>query len=85
VEFGEAGNGRISICVPYTAADARVRNFQVTVLKDGVATFDEQAHCCALRETEKTLGVDKSESQKSGAGSRYERVRNAGTALATSI
>ncbi len=46
-----------NICVLYTAADARMRNFKVTVLKGGVATFDEEAHRFALREMEKTLGV----------------------------
>jgi nicotinamidase-related amidase len=46
-----------NICVLYTAADARMRNFKVTVVKDGVASFDEQAHRFALGEMEKTLGV----------------------------
>jgi isochorismate hydrolase len=34
-----------------------MRNFGVAVLKDGVAAFDEQAHCFALREMKNTLGV----------------------------
>ncbi len=46
-----------NICILYTAADARMRNLEVEVLRDGVATFDEQAHRFALREMEKTLGV----------------------------
>ncbi|AFV12021.1 isochorismatase hydrolase [Thermacetogenium phaeum DSM 12270] len=46
-----------NICVLYTAADARMRNYKVSVLKDGVASFDEKAHEFALREMEKTLGV----------------------------
>jgi nicotinamidase-related amidase len=46
-----------NICVLYTAADARMRNLEVTVVRDGVATFDEEAHRFALREMEKTLGV----------------------------
>ncbi len=46
-----------NICVLYTAADARMRHYKVKVLKDGVASFDEQAHQFALQEMEKTLGV----------------------------
>jgi len=46
-----------NICVLYTAADARMRHYQVKVLKDGVASFDEQAHQFALQEMEKTLGA----------------------------
>lgn len=46
-----------NICVLYTAADARMRHYKVSVLKDGVASFDEKAHEFALREMEKTLGV----------------------------
>lgn len=46
-----------NICVLYTAADARMRNYQVTVLKEGIASFDEDAHHFALQEMEKTLGV----------------------------
>jgi len=46
-----------NICVLYTAVDARMRNFKVTVVRDGVASFDEQAHRFALGEMEKTLGV----------------------------
>lgn len=46
-----------NICVLYTAADARMLNYKVTVIKDGVASFDEEAHKFALREMENTLGV----------------------------
>lgn len=46
-----------NICVLYTAADARMRNYGVAVLTDGVASFDEQAHRFALGEMEKTLGA----------------------------
>ena len=46
-----------NICVLYTASDARNRAYQVTVLKDGVATFDPEAHEWALKEMEKTLGA----------------------------
>ncbi len=46
-----------NICVLYTAADARMRNYAVTVPADAVASFDAAAHRFALRELEKTLGV----------------------------
>lgn len=46
-----------NICVLYTAADARMRNYEVAVLRDGVASFDEQAHDFALGELAKTLGA----------------------------
>lgn len=45
------------ICVLYTAADARMLNYAVTVRKDCVASFDQEAHIFALKEMEKTLGV----------------------------
>lgn len=45
------------ICILYTAADARMLNYSVTVRKKCVASFDEAAHEFALREMEKTLGV----------------------------
>ncbi len=46
-----------NICVLYTAADAVMRNYRVTVLTRGVASFDEEAHKFALKEMEKTLGA----------------------------
>lgn len=46
-----------NICVLYTAADARMRHYEVSVLKDGVASFDQKAHQFALQEMEKTLGA----------------------------
>lgn len=46
------------ICVLYTAADARMRLYDVTVRKECVASFDEGAHRFALAEMEKTLGVN---------------------------
>lgn len=46
-----------NICVLYTAADARMRNYRVTVLRDAVASFDKEAHEWALRELERTLGA----------------------------
>ena len=46
-----------NICILYTAASARMLNYQVTVHKNTVASFDENAHRFALQELEKTLGV----------------------------
>lgn len=45
------------ICVLYTAADARMRHYDVTVRKNCVASFDGDAHVFALKEMEQTLGV----------------------------
>ncbi len=46
-----------NICVFFTAADARMRNYRVTVLEDAVATFDQTAHEHALRQMKEVLGV----------------------------
>lgn len=46
-----------NICVLYTAADARMRGYAVTVPTDAVASFDGDAHRFALRELERTLGA----------------------------
>ena len=46
-----------NICVLYTAADARNLGYAVEVVRDGVTSFDEEAHRGALRELEKTLGA----------------------------
>ncbi len=45
------------ICVLYTAADARMLSYDVTVRKECVDSFDKKAHEFALEEMEKTLGV----------------------------
>ncbi|MDI9475695.1 MAG: cysteine hydrolase family protein [Natronincolaceae bacterium] len=45
-----------NICVLYTAADARNLAYSVNVYKDGVASFDEEAHNFALKEMGTTLG-----------------------------
>ncbi len=45
------------ICVLYTAADARMRQYDVTVRKSCVASFDDKAHEFALKEMKETLGV----------------------------
>jgi len=47
-----------NICVLYTAADARMRGYRVTVPRDAVASFDEDAHRFALEQMEKVLGAD---------------------------
>ena len=46
-----------NICVLYTAADARNLGYAVVVVRDGVTSFDAEAHIDALRELEKTLGA----------------------------
>ena len=45
-----------NICVLFTAADARNLGYKVNIYKDGVTSFDAQAHKFALVEAEKTLG-----------------------------
>ena len=45
------------ICVCYTVADARNRDYQVEVPVDCVASFDEKAHHFALGHMEKVLGA----------------------------
>jgi len=46
------------ICVLYTAADARMRMYDVTVQRNCVGSFDPEAHKFALKEMENTLGVN---------------------------
>jgi nicotinamidase-related amidase len=46
-----------NICVLYTAADARNLGYSVEVVRDGVTSFDAEAHIDALRELERTLGA----------------------------
>ena len=45
------------ICVLYTSADARNRDYLVEVPADCVASFDPEAHAWALRHLEKILGA----------------------------
>lgn len=45
------------ICVLYTVADARSRDFQVEVPVDAVASFDKEACKWALQHMEKVLGA----------------------------
>ncbi len=46
-----------NICVLYTVADARDRDYPVEVPADCVATFDPDAHEFALQQMEKVLGA----------------------------
>jgi nicotinamidase-related amidase len=47
-----------NICVLYTAVSARMLNYKVTVLKDAVASFDQQAHDFALKQMKDVLGAE---------------------------
>jgi len=46
-----------NICVQYTVADARNRDYVVEVPADCVASFDPEAHAFALTQMEKVLGA----------------------------
>ena len=46
-----------NICVLYTVADARFRDYAVEVPADCVATFDPEAHEFALKQMETVLGA----------------------------
>lgn len=46
-----------NICVLYTAADARMLNYRVSVYAEAVAGIDERSHQFALQEMRETLGV----------------------------
>lgn len=46
-----------SICVMDTVGDLRNRDYKVTVFKEGVADFDEEAHQFALKRMEKIYGA----------------------------
>lgn len=45
------------ICVMHTVADLRNRDYNVEVPENCVASFDEEAHHCAIRHMEKILGA----------------------------
>lgn len=45
-----------NICVLYTCADGRNLNYNISVYKDGVASFDKEAHEFALKEIGTSLG-----------------------------
>lgn len=47
-----------NICVLYTCASARMLHYEVTVFREGVTSFDLEAHEWALREMEKTLKAE---------------------------
>ena len=46
-----------NICLLYTAADARMLNYDVVLHKECASSFDMEAHNFALKEMDKTLGV----------------------------
>lgn len=46
-----------SICVLFTVADARNRDYPVDVYADCVVDFDEEAHAFALKHMERVLGA----------------------------
>lgn len=45
------------ICVMYTVADLRNRDYNVEIYKNCVASFDEESHEFALKHMEKVLGA----------------------------
>ncbi len=47
-----------NICILYTAANARMLSYKVRVPEKAVASFDLEAHNFALKELDKTLGVE---------------------------
>lgn len=47
-----------NICVLYTVEELCNRDYKVIVYKDGVASFDEEAHKFALEQMEKVLGAE---------------------------
>ena len=47
-----------NICILYTAASARNLAYNVSIFKEGVASFDNDAHEFALKEAERTLGCN---------------------------
>jgi nicotinamidase/pyrazinamidase len=47
-----------NICVFFTAAEARARDYEVEVPADCVATFDPEAHEHALEQMQSVLGVN---------------------------
>ena len=47
-----------NICVQYTVADLRNRDYRVRVLKDGVAGFDPKACAFALEQMHSVLGAE---------------------------
>lgn len=46
-----------NICILYTAASARMLDYHVTVWKDAVASFNQEAHHFALQQMKDILGV----------------------------
>ncbi len=57
IEQVEVVGACTSICVLYTVADLRNRDYPVTVYREGVADFDPEQHEFALKHIEKVLGA----------------------------
>lgn len=57
-----------NICILYTAADAAMRGYRVTVEETLVAGLDERTHAFALDQMEKVLGVRVVRSPRGGKG-----------------
>jgi len=47
-----------NICVLYTVEKLRNRDYKVVVHRDGVASFDQDAHLWALKQMESVLGAE---------------------------
>jgi len=47
-----------NICVLYTVEELCNRNYKVVVYRDGVASFDQDAHLWALKQMESVLGAE---------------------------
>jgi nicotinamidase-related amidase len=58
------------ICVLFTAADAVLRDYKVTVVEDGVAGLAREDHDAALRIMQNVMAVRIVRSREAGAGTR---------------
>lgn len=47
-----------NICVLYTVEELVNRDYRVTVFRDGVSSFDQEAHTWALKQMETVLGAE---------------------------
>jgi nicotinamidase/pyrazinamidase len=47
-----------NICVLFTVEGLRIRGYKVRVYREGVASFDREAHDFALQQMEKVLGAE---------------------------
>lgn len=57
-ELVEVAGVCTNICVLYTVEELVNRDYKVVVLKDGVASFDENAHRWALEQMQSVLGAE---------------------------